>query len=518
MTALALLLCLPTLLPLGSALLGLLQADRQALQHLFEHVLPQVASNSFWLVLWVGCGCALLGSALAALIALCEFPGRRWLSWLLLLPLALPGYVAAVAFIGLFDYSGPLAVALRAVGWSYWPEFRSLAGVSLTMILVLYPYVYLIARDAFARQGARAMEAARVLGMTPWQAFWRAALPLARPWIAGGSVLVVMETLADFGTVAAFNYDTFTSAIYKAWFALFSIDAALAVAGCLLLLVLALVLLERWSRRGRRYFASVGVAPARLPLGRWRWAASALCLLVLLLGFVLPVTRLLWLAVDGFGGFDARWWQAAWHTLLLAALAAVLTCAAAAVLALAARGQPGRLSSAIERIATLGYGLPGALLAVGLYVPLNRLLGSLGHALGLGSALQGGLALLLLAYGVRFTAVAHTPISAALARVRPNLVDAVRVLGIGGGRLVATVYAPLLRGGMLSAALLVMIDVMKEMPITLMTRPFGWDTLATRVFEYSNEGLWAQAAVPALLIVAVGWLPVLWLERRQHAA
>lgn len=515
---LAVLLCLPTLLPLGATLVGLWQADAGVLAHLAEHELPRVAANTFWLLLGVGLGSALLGTTLAALVALCEFPGRRAFGWLLVLPLAMPAYVSAVALIGLFDWSGPLASAARGLGIDIWPEFRSRSGVILTLTLALYPYVYLLARGAFASTGGRAIEAARVLGMGPRQAFFRAALPMARPWIAAGCLLVVMEALADFGTVAAFNYDTFTSAIYKAWFAMFDIAAALAVAGCLLLIVLALILAERWTRRAQRFHRIGRAAVVRQPLGRWAWPASLFCLLVLGLAFVVPVGRLLWLALPHLGEIDLRWLQSAFNSVLLGLIAAAMTVLVASLLTLACRQYPGRLTRGAARIATLGYGLPGALLAVGLYVPVTHLLNRLADFSGWEGLAGGGLLLLLIAYGVRFTAVAHAPIEAGWARIKPSLLESAQSLGLRGPALWTRVHLPLLRGGVFTAALLVMVDVMKEMPITLMTRPFGWDTLATRVFEFSNEGQWAQAALPALAIVAVGLLPVLWLERRMQDA
>jgi len=516
--ALAIFLCLPTLLPLAATLLGLWQAEHAVMDHLLRHVLPGVAWNTLWLLLGTGLCCAVLGTVLGALVALTEFPGRRQFAWLLVLPLAIPAYVTAVALIGLFDYSGPIATLLREAGWRAWPEFRSRGGLVLTLSLALYPYVYLLARSAFASQGARSMEVARALGMSPLGAFRRAALPMARPWIAAGTLLVAMECLADFGTVAAFNYDTFTSAIYKAWFSMFSIDAALAVAAILLLLVLALIALESWSRRRQRYHRHISAAVERHALGRWAPLASALCALVLLLAFIVPVARLLHLAAPSLSGLDARLWHSAGNSLLLGAMAALLTVLVASLLTIAVRQQPGRTTRAAARIATLGYGLPGALLAVGLYVPVTAGMNALADLLQWQTVAQGGLLLLLIAYGVRFTAVAHAPLESGWARIRPGVLESARSLGVTGPRLIATVHLPLLRTGAWTAALLVLVDVMKELPITLMVRPFGWDTLATRIFEFSNEGQWAEAAIPALAIVAAGVLPVLLLERRMQDA
>ena len=518
LSLLALALCLPSLVPLLSAASALFDPDPETLRHLLQFTLPRVSGNTFWLLLGVGAGTALLGTAAAALVALTEFPGRRLFQWALVLPLALPGYVLAVAFIGLFDFSGAFATQLRDWGVAL-PEIRSRAGVIAVMSLALYPYVYLVASDAFASQGARALEAARALGMTPLRAFFSASLPLARPFIAGGVLLVLMETLADFGTVAAFNYDTFTTAIYQAWFALFSTSTALQIAAAMLLVVILLVALEAWSRR-RQSFARLG-APVqeRLSLGRWRWAATAFCGLLLGLAFILPMARLGWLSLSRLHEFNSAYLSLVTNAFSLSAMAALITLAAALVLAMAAREQPGWPSRLAQRIGTLGYGLPGALLAIGLYVPVTRASGWVLDRLELEIALQGGLLLLLVAYAVRFTAVAHAPVSAALLRIRDSQLEAARLLGVRGLRRLRQLHWPLLRGGIASAALLVFVDVMKEMPITLMMRPFGWNTLATRVFELTSEGEWARAALPALSIVVVGLLPVVLLTRRSaHAA
>lgn len=516
---LAIVLALPALVPLLSAVAALARPDPATIGHLLAHELPRVGANTLWLLAGVGIATAALGTALAALVALCEFPGRRVFAWLLVLPLALPGYVLATVYIDLFDYAGPIAGWLRLIDAPEPPPIRSRGGLILVLTLALYPYVYLVAREAFESQGMRALEVARSLGMSPWRAFRATSLPLALPWIAGGTLLVLMEVLADFGTVVAFNYDTFTTAIYKAWFALFSPDTALQIAAAMLVFVLVLVGFEALTRR-RKSFASVGHPNTQsIPLGRTRWLATALCGLVAGVALALPAGRLLWNAWHHLAELDSRYVEAALNAVVLAAAAALLTTAAAFVVAMAARTRPGLASATVTRLATLGYGLPGALLAIGLYVPVARSSTWLANATGLDPMLQGGLALLLVAYGIRFLAVAHAPVAGGLLRVRPSLVDASRSLGLNGIRLLRRVKWPLLRGSFATAALLVFVDVMKEMPITLMMRPFGWDTLATRVFELTSEGEWARAALPSIAIVAVGVVPVMLLSRRsQHAS
>ncbi len=516
---LALLFALPSLVPLLSALSALARPDPATVDHLLVHVLPHAGWNTLWLLVGVGAVAAVLGTTLAALVALCQFPGRAALAWLLVLPLAFPGYVLATVYIDLLDYAGPVATFLRQLGVAELPPIRSRGGLVVVMTLALYPYVYLVAREAFASQGARALEVARSLGMSPWRAFRTTSLPLARPWVAGGTLLVLMETLADFGTVAAFNYDTLTTAIYKAWFALFSPDTALQIAAVMLVFVVVLVSIEAVSRR-RQSFASVGHAQVQpIVLGRKRWLATMLCILVVGLGLALPAMRLLWNAWRHLSELDARYAETVLNALGLATSAALLTTAAAFVVAMAARTRPGLPSAAITRLATIGYGLPGALLAIGLYVPVARFSTWLANATGLDPMLQGGLALLLVAYGIRFMAVAHAPVAGGLLRIRPALIDANRSLGMDGPRQLRQVHWPLLRGSFATAALLVFVDVMKEMPITLMMRPFGWDTLATRVFELTNEGEWSRAALPSIAIVLAGLVPVALLTRRgRHAA
>lgn len=501
---------LPLLLPLLAVAASLFRIDAALWAHVVEHLLPEVTRNTLVLMLGVGLGVSILGTVAAALVALCDFPGRRSLAWLLLLPLAMPGYVLATVVIGLLDFSGPLAQGLRTLGLSL-PPIRSTGGLVLTLSLTLYPYVYLVARAAFASQGAQMLEAARLLGLSPLQAFRRVALPQARPWIVGGTLLALMETLADFGTVSAFGYTTLTTAIYRAWFALFSIDAALQLATVLLLLVIGLVLIEQRSRGVARYDRRIGRG-ARLDLGGWRWLATGFCLLLVSLGFLGPALQLaLWALSEGEG------WKTEWprlrNALLLASLAAGLTAAVALLLATAYRRHPRPGVAVARRVATLGYALPGPLLALGLYVPYAASIRTLNEGFDLALAAQGGIALLLLAYVVRFLAVAHTPLASQYLRLSPRLDDTTDLLGVTGLRRLWWVYLPPLRGALGAALLLVFVDVMKEMPITLMMRPFGWDTLAVRVFELTREGEWQRAAQPSLVIVAIGLLPVMLLSR-----
>ena len=512
------------LLPLSVLLLSWQTLDLGIWSHLLETQMSRLLGNTLILVLGVGTGVTLLGVSLAWLTSLCEFPGRRWLDWALMLPFAIPAYVLAFVFVGLLDFAGPVQSALRELfGPLRLPRVRSTGGVITVLVLVFYPYVYLLARSAFLAQGKGLMEAARVLGLSPWQAFWRVALPMARPAIAAGIALALMETLADFGAVAVFNFDTFTTAIYKTWYGFFSLSSAAQLASLLLLLVALLLYGERRAR-GPMHAAQErarGQALYRLR-GFKAFMASAWCLLVFACAFVIPVLQLLaWLCTRGRHDLDERYLGLVLHTLYLGALAALITVSVALLLAFAKRQAPTRGIRAGVGLANLGYALPGSVLAVAIMLAFsyldNHVMIPLLRAWG-GAAqpvLLGSLTALLLAYLIRFIAVAHAPLEGSLARIRPSLPQAARSLGVAGPRLFFKVYLPLLLPGAFSAALLVFVDVLKEMPATLLMRPFGWDTLAVRIFEMTSEGEWARASLPALTLVLVGLLPVISLIRRS---
>ncbi|MDP3815637.1 iron ABC transporter permease [Pseudomonas sp.] len=513
------------LLPLSVLLFSWHEIDRQIWTHLWQTQLPRLLGNTLVLVLGVGVGVTGLGVSLAWLTSLCEFPGRRWLDWALMLPFAIPAYVLAFVFVGLLDFAGPLQSLLRDWFGSglRLPRVRSTGGVIIVLVLVFYPYVYLLARNAFLAQGKGLMEAARVLGLSPWRAFWRVALPMARPAVGAGLALAIMETLADFGAVSVFNFDTFTTAIYKTWYGFYSLTSATQLAS---LLLLAVMLVLYGERRARGAVRPVNERPRGKALyhlkGGQALAASAWCGLVFACGFVIPVLQLLvWFWQRGRFDLDERYSALILHTLYLGGMAALITVSVALLLAFARRLAPTRLMRSTVGLANLGYALPGSMLAVAimlafsyldreLVIPLSSWLGGAGKPILLGS-----LSALLLAYLVRFMAVAYGPLENSLARIRPSLPEASRSLGVAGFGLFFRVYLPLLVPGALSAALLVFVDVLKEMPATLLMRPFGWDTLSVRVFEMTSEGEWARAALPALTLVLVGLLPVILLIRRS---
>lgn len=505
-------------LPLLVVLLSLSQLDNDVWQHLSQHVLPEVLFNTLMLCAGVAIGVVWLGVSLAWLLTQYRFPGRRFFVWALILPLAIPAYVMAFVQVGLLDYTGPLQTGLRSLlGDGQWvPPVRSMGGAIYILCLSFYPYVYLLARDAFASQGARAIEVGQSLGYSPARSLWRVALPLARPWIAAGTLLALMETLSDFGAVYVLGVDTFTTAIYKAWFSLFSLSAATQLTSILILLALGLIALEQWQRGKRRY--APGAAASRLRnLPRWQgWLACAACSAVFWLAFVLPVVQLLfWVVENRWLDADQRIWGFIGHSLALALSAALLVLLLAWVLGYARAQLNDHSTKFAVQIATIGYAIPGTVLAVGVFIPIAWLDNWLLDTLQIDNVaiLKGSVAALLFALCCRFLSVGLSPVVSAFERITPSQVMAARSLGSRGLSLQQRLYLPLLRGGLLTCLLLVLIDVLKELPITLMMRPFGWETLSIRIFEMTSEGMWQRAALPALVMIAAGLLPVLVLIR-----
>lgn len=501
--------------------LSLAWLDRHGVvwQHLADTVLWRLLGNTLMLVLGVGTGVLLLGVGMAWLVTTVAFPGRVFFERALMLPFAMPAYVLAFVMLETFDYAGPLQTWLR----DWLPGFTGGSArqpwlVIVCLVLVFYPYVYLLTRSALLARNPVFHEQARVLGLGPWQRFRRVTLPLARPAIVAGLVLALMETLADFGAVSVFNFDTFTTAIYKSWYGLFNLGAAAQLASTLLVLVLLLIALERFGRGKARYVQS---SARRLPLKQvalWkRWLIVTFLSLVLTLSFVWPVLRLLqWVVMQGSAGFDARYWSLLGNTVALGVSAGVLVVVLAWGLAHARQRYPSPLTFLSARIATLGYALPGSVLAVGIlfsFVAVDRWLGDW---FAWPPILMGSWIGLLLAYVVRFLAVAFGPVEAAYAQLRPSLLEAARTLSVSRVQVLRRLYLPLLAPGLSAAVLLVMIDVMKEMPATLLLRPFGADTLAVRIYAMTAEGLWDKAALPALTLVVAGLLPVLLLMRQRQ--
>ncbi len=528
--ALALLVALPVLAVGANLLTG---GTGDTWRHLLATVLSEYISNSIWLCLGVGLGVASMGTGAAWLVALNDFPGRRMAEWALLLPMAMPAYVLAYTYTDFLQFVGPVQSSLReSFGWNkgdYWfPDVRSLGGAIVLFSCVLYPYVYLLVRTAFLERAGGMIEAARALGLSPWQGFWRVSIPLARPAIAAGMALALMETLADYGTVAYFAVQTFTTGIYRAWFSLGDRVAAAQLAAALLGFVALLILLERVSRGRARYHDSSGRRRAtRQVLTGWHALLAQLgCAIPIVVGFLLPALLLIRLATGDAGeqaeGFAARFLILARNSFVLAALAAVLAALLALLLGFAARD--GKvLPRFAARIVGLGYAVPGSVIAVGVLIPVTRLdhlLAGLWQQLtgvNPGLILTGGIAALVYAYLARFLAIALQTVDAGLGRITPSMEAAARSLGSSPAETLRRVHLPLLRGSLLTAALLVFVDVMKELPATLVMRPFNFDTLATQTFTLAADERLAEASNAALAIVVVGLLPIILLARQIAA-
>ncbi|MEM6518258.1 MAG: iron ABC transporter permease [Cyanobacteria bacterium P01_C01_bin.70] len=506
------------------------EAASDVWQHLAATVLPSYVLNSLALMVGVGLGVLLLGVSTAWLVAMCRFPGARLFEWALLLPLAAPSYLLAYTYTDFLDYFGPVQTQLRMMlGWEtaadYWfPNVRSLGGAIVLFSLVLYPYVYMLARVAFQEQSLCTLEASRSLGCNAWRSFQTVALPLARPAIAAGTALALMETLNDFGTVDYFSVPTFTTGIYRTWFGMGERLAATQLASLLLLFIVVLIALERWSRRQARYYQSGGRSPSlsQFELRGLRAIAAVLaCALPITLGLLLPAALLLWMTLTNLDqSFNREFFELAGHSLILASLTAALGIALALILAYGARLQPRAGVRWGVQIAALGYAVPGAVIAVGILLPVGRLDNAISALserwLGVptGLLLSGTIAALVFAYLVRFLAISISTVQAGLAKIRPTLDDASRCLGNSPMQTLIRVHAPLLSGSLLTAATLVFVDVMKELPATLVIRPFNFDTLAVRVFQYASDERLVDAAAPALAILVVGMAPVILLSYR----
>jgi len=502
--------------------------DTQVMSHLADTVLLNYISNTLWLVLGVSYGTLSIGIVCAWLVSVCEFPGRRWFQWMLLLPMAMPAYIIAYTYTGMLDFAGPLQTSLREwFGWGYgdywFPEIRSLWGAMAMLSLVLYPYVYLLARAAFMQQSVAALEASRILGAGPWQSFFKVALPMARPAIIAGLTLALMETLADYGTVQYFGVDTFTTGIFRTWYGLGDSAAAAQLSAMLLVMVFALMAIERYSRRRVRYHHH-SLQRARQPryqLSRRQATLAVLaCLLPLLFGFLLPFVQLLaWALQTAARMVDAAYLQLVFNSLILASMAALLALLLALFMAYGQRLRPVLAVQIAVRVASMGYAIPGTVIAVGVMIPLALLDQSLDSWLranwGISSGLlfSGTLVALMFAYIVRFLAVSIGTVEAALTKIRPSMDDAARSLGYSPGQVLRRVHIPIMRVSLLTAVLMVFVDVLKELPATLILRPFDFNTLAVRAYELASDERLADASTAAVAIVLAGIIPVLLLSR-----
>jgi len=497
-------------------------------RHLADTVLPDYVSNSVLLMSGVAVGTLIGGVGAAWLTSMCRFPGRGLFEWALLLPMAMPAYIIAYTYTGLLDYAGPLQTLLRDwTGWGYgdywFPDIRSLPGAAVMLSLVLYPYVYLLTRAAFLSQSLCVLDVSRTLGNGPWRTFYSVALPLARPAIVAGLSLALMETLADYGTVQYFGVSTFTTGIFRTWFGLGNPAAAAQLSALLLSFVFALILLERWSRRHARYHHTSQREQSirRMKLSGWRASlAFGFCLIPLGFGFLLPAAQLGWWTLTvAETGWNADFATLALNSLGLAASAAVLALLLALLLGYGRRLHPTPLVKASVRVAGMGYAVPGTVIAVGVLIPFawidNGIDAWMRASFGIstGLLLSGTLTALVFAYMVRFLAVALQTVESGLGKIRPFMDEAGRSMGYRPGEVLRRIHIPMLRGSLLTALLLVFVDVLKELPATLILRPFNFNTLAVRAYELAADERLADSGPAALTIVAAGLLPVILLSR-----
>ncbi|MFM5551736.1 ABC transporter permease [Aeromonas veronii] len=523
--AIALLLGLPVIALLFSAF----SAEGELFRHLADTVLFDYLGNTLGLVVGVVLLSLLFGVPTAWLVAMCQVPGRRALQWALMLPMAMPSYIVAYVYTDLLDYSGPLQAGLRALfGWNspadYWfPAIRSLGGAAWVLALVLFPYVYLLARASFLEQSVSLIHSSRLLGCTPWQSFRRLSLPLARPAIMVAVSLVAMETLADFATVHFFAINTLTTAVYDTWLGYGSLATAAKLSCLMLLAVVLLIALERRSRSRQQVFQkSMGhEQPLRYPLkGIGRWLAGLWCWGLVLAGFALPFVILL--------DYGVRYFELSWtpefvrfagNSLLISALTALLAMGIALLLGFFRRLDGGIKSLLSLRIAAMGYAMPGTVLAIGVLVPLTALdfaINDLAEWLGRqgpGLLLTGTITAIVFGYLVRFVAIAIGSVESSMGKISPSLDMAARSLGQGDGGMLRRVHLPLVRRGLFAGAMLVFIESMKELPAALLLRPFNFDTLATHVYQFVSDEMLERGALGAIVIVLVGLLPLIWVNR-----
>jgi iron(III) transport system permease protein len=520
----ALLLAVPVVVVLSY----LFEPAGEVWHHLADTVLQDYVINSLLLMVGVAIGVLLLGVSTAWLTSMCQFPGRAVFEWALLLPMAIPAYIIAYTYTGLFDFAGPVQTMLRQwTGWGYgdywFPEIRSIEGAAVMLALVLYPYVYLLSRAAFLGQSICVLDVSRTLGNGPWRTFFTVALPLARPAIVAGLSLALMETLADYGTVQYFGVSTFTTGIFRTWYGLNNAAAAAQLSAMLLLVVFALIILEKISRKQARYHhtSQRHQALTRFQLNTGQsLMAFLICSGALLFGFLLPAGQLLWWALTtAEESLDSRFLSLITHTIMLAGTASLLALMLALLLGYGKRQQQRWSTQFAVRLAGMGYAIPGTVIAIGVMIPFaafdNALDSWMREQFGwsTGLILSGTLIALVFAYLVRFLAVSLQTVEAGLGKIRPTMDEVARSMGSGSGEIVRKVHMPMLKGSLLTALLLVFVDVLKELPATLILRPFNYNTLAVRAYELASDERLADASYAALTIVVVGILPVILLSR-----
>ncbi|MFT6777022.1 MAG: iron(III) transport system permease protein [Paraglaciecola sp.] len=518
--------CIILAAPIGLVFASVFFPQTEIWQHLYSTVLSDYIVNSLVLAFGVGGLVIVIGTALAWCVARYEFTGRKQLQWLILLPMAMPAYIIAYTYTGLLDFSGPIQTLLRdTFNWQYgdyyFPDIRSLPGAIIMLSLVLYPYVYMLARTAFSEQPASLEEVSRSLGVSPTQHLFKVVMPLARPAILMGAALAMMEAFADYGTVQYFGLSTFTTGIFRTWFGLGNGIAAAQLAAMLTSFVVLLLILEYLSRRKiRYYFQGQRTQPVKRQTlcGSQSFWVPFLCVIPVVFGFILPVLQLFsWASKTYSQQLTSEFWVLLWNSFYLAAIAAITAVLLALLFAYGKRTNPIKPIQFLVGVVNLGYAVPGTVIAIGAMISLSWIdikLNTLTESwfdISVGLVFSGSLFALILVYSSRFLAVAMHNIDTGLARVKPSMDDAARSLGCKPLHILRTVHVPLMKTSVLSALLLVFVDVLKELPATLILRPFNFNTLAVRVFELASDERLMDAALPALAIVSVGILPVILL-------
>ncbi|MEX1197724.1 MAG: iron ABC transporter permease [Pseudohongiellaceae bacterium] len=526
-TAGIILLCLLISIPVLTIAVSLGRDSGGVWQHLLDTLLWSYIGQSLVLMGGVGLLVLVFGIIPAWLVTMTRFPGSRLLEWALVLPLAMPAYIIAYTYTGMLDITGPVQTWIRestglAFGEYWFPDIRSMGGAITMLALVLYPYVYLLSRMAFMEQSVCVLEVSRTLGAGPLTAFRRVALPLARPAIVAGLALVLMETLADYGTVQYFGLSTFTTGIFRTWFGMGSPTAAAQLSAVLMTFILVLVLTEQWSRNRSRYFHTSN-RYSRLPQPRLRgwkaWIALLACGFPVLAGFLVPVFQLVLWALQSWSVINRDdFLELTYNSLRLAVMAAVIVLTLAMLVAYLKRLRPGLLMRSVFRVLGLGYAIPGTVIAVGILIPFAAFDNGIDSFMrarfdfSSGLLLSGTLVAVLFAYVVRFLPVAMNTIDAGLGKIKPTMDDAGRSMGYTAWQLLRRIHIPMLRSSLLTASLLVFVDVLKELPATLILRPFNFNTLAIRTYELANQERLAEAAASALMIVLAGIIPVIILS------
>ncbi|MCU7835756.1 MAG: iron ABC transporter permease [gamma proteobacterium symbiont of Taylorina sp.] len=523
LAAISLLFSIPVIVILSSVFHGV--GDNWI--HLVDTVLADYVTHSLILMFGVSIGTLSIGVTTAWLTSFCDFPGRKFFQWALLLPLAVPAYIIAYTYTGMLDFTGPVQTFLREwFGWragDYWfPEIRSIGGAISMLSLVLYPYVYLLSRAAFLEQSSITLEASRSLGMGPWKSFFYIALPMARPAIITGLSLALMETLADFGTVEYFGVSTFTTGIFRTWFGLGDASAASQLASILLLFVFILIIMERFSRRQARYHQPLGrqahAQRFQLKPGR-AWLAFMACLLPLLSGFALPFSQLLiWTVETAEEMINDDFYVLIINSLSLAVVTSIMALCLALFMGYGQRLHNTMFMKFMVRVASMGYAIPGTVIAIGVVIPFAWLDNSIDSwtrdqfDFSTGLLFSGTLFALVFSYLVRFLAVSVGSVESSLGKIKPSMDDAARSMGLKPLQVLQKIHIPIMRSSLLTALLLVFVDILKELPATLLLRPFNFNTLAVRAYELAADERLADAASAAIMIVLTGIIPVILLS------